>query len=169
MNEAFKPFWLDLNDYYNKSITNPRVVYEYEKHTQGVPKERAGELFSLLVNNYDFFPKLSEFSVECKKFKARSERKETTNKVRCPYCMNTGLIKYKASANGVKYKGEFFATCVCPKGRSFASKYYKAFCELYGEQGLETLKSRNTQTHNVSELQKEVIENMSKIGQGTNI
>ena len=163
MNEAFRGFWNDLNAYYGKNQTNPAVIYEYEKETKGVPASRKQELFSHIVRNYDYFPKLSEFAFACDRFRSKVTEKASTE--RCVYCLGSGLIKYRRKVKGLTYEPEYFAACVCSHGEKFKNKPALSIEQVYGSAApkvLAQLAERNCPDKSVSQLKQDVFENMSK-------
>ena len=153
MNEAFNGFWKDLNDYYGKNQTNSKVIYEYEKEARGVPATRKQDLFSYIVRNYDYFPKLSEFSAVCAKF--RIVKPLPTSDEKCVYCLGSGLIRYTRKVKDLPYVPEYFAACICSHGSRVLDKPLKGIQEVYGprtEEEMKALAEKNGGKRNVSEL-----------------
>ena len=156
MNEAFESFWENLTDYYGKKF-NPSVTFEYKRETDGVPASKKNELYRHIVHTYDFFPKLSEFSAACAKFKPQPKQVEYNE--RCVYCLGSGLIRYNRKVKGLSYDPEYFAACVCPKGRSFKSKHIFGVEEVWKDKTeavLKQLAEKNTPRKSVSELQQDI-------------
>lgn len=165
MNEAFPGFWNDLNSYYGKNQTNPVVIGEYEKEAIGVPASKRHDLFAYIVRTHDYFPKIGEFTKACERFKPIVRQKAYNGS--CVYCLGAGLIKYYKKVQGLPYKPEYFAACVCDKGRSFKDAPVKGIEEVYGprlQEVLSELAKRNGNARNVAELQQEVMNNVRNIG-----
>ncbi len=161
MNEAFKGFWKDLSDYYGKNQTNPKVIYEYEKEARGVPATRKQDLFSYIVRNYDYFPKLSEFSAVCAKYK--TVKPQPISDERCVYCLGSGLIRYTRKVKGLSYDPEYFAACMCSKGRRYRGNPIKGIEDVYGARTgdvLKQLEERNAPRKSVSELKADFVRGM---------
>ena len=157
MNEAFAGLWNDLNAYYGKNQTNPMVINEYEQEAKGIPASKKNDFFRHIVHTYDFFPKLSEFSAACAKFKPQPKQVEYNE--RCVYCLGSGLIRYNRKVKGLSYDPEYFAACVCPKGRSFKSKHIFGVEEVWQDKTdavLKQLAEKNTPRKSVSELQQDI-------------
>ena len=156
MNEAFAGLWNDLNAYYGKNQTNPMVINEYEQEAKGIPASKKNEFFRHIVHTYNFFPKLSEFSAACAKFKVVSKPKEFNES--CVYCLGGGLLRYNRKVEGLSYNPEYFAACVCDKGRSFKSKRIFGVEEVWQDKTQEVLMKlaeQNGGTRNVAELQEQ--------------
>ena len=154
MNEAFESFWENLTDYYGKKF-NPSVTFEYKRETDGVPASKKNELFKHIVRTYDFFPKLPEFSAACAKYKPQPKQAEYNEK--CVYCLGGGLLKYNRKIEGLNYKPEYYAACVCEKGRSFKGNPVFGVEQIWGdntEEILGQLAERNGGKKNVSELKE---------------
>ena len=155
MNEAFDGFWADICDYYGKK-PNASVTFEYKKETDGVPASRRSEFFRHIIHTYDFFPKLSEFSAACSKFKVLPKAREYND--RCVYCLGGGLLRYNRKVEGLSYNPEYFAACVCDKGRSFKTKRLFGIEEVWQDKTQEVLMKlaeQNGGTRNVPELQEQ--------------
>ena len=73
----------DLGTYYDKPLTTTQAI-PIIKHIDHYPVEKLRELFSLIVNNCEFLPKLSRI-VDL------SEQLGSINKVGCPKCDWTGI------------------------------------------------------------------------------
>ena len=156
MNEAFAVLWNDLNAYYGKNQTNPMVINEYEQEAKGIPASKKNDFFRHIVHTYDFFPKLSEFSAACSKFKVLPKAKEHND--RCVYCLGGGLLRYNRKVEGLSYNPEYFAACVCEKGRGFKSKRIFGIEEVWQDKTQEVLMKlaeQNGGTRNVAELQEQ--------------
>lgn len=166
MNEAFHGFWNDLNSYYGKSQTNPVVIGEYEKETIGIPASKRHNLFAYIVRTHDYFPKIGEFAKACGRFKPNVKEKEYSGS--CIYCLGAGLIKYQRKVKDLPYIPEYFAACVCDKGKDFRNSRIKGIDEIYGTKlndVLSELETKNGGNRNVSSLREEIMKNVDKIGQ----
>lgn len=153
--EVFNKFWSDLQGFYGKNDQRKDFKEKAEWAFQNVPTADAGDVYNYIVFNYEYFPKLPEFRNIAAKFEVvKSEHVENTE--RCLLCLNSGIIKYPKQVEGLSYKGDFFAACLCNVGRR---KYFhnplKGIEEVFPE-SLEMVKQelikRNGGKHNISEL-----------------
>lgn len=169
---TFNIFWEELKDYYKKGFPTRNTNIDcYAQAVKYVPSESKNDLLAEIYGTCTTFPKISDFRTICKPFERRPEKARVFNETTCPYCLNSGLIKYTRNVQGVAYKSEFFAYCSrCNVGLSFKSQFFRSFEELYGEKGLNILREKNQsflRGKSLSDFQHQTIQNLSKMGSNT--
>ena len=159
--EVFNGFWRRLEGFYGKKDQHQDFQKKAEWALRNVPTDKASDVYDYIVFNYEFFPKLPEFRNIAAKFEVIKEAPVTDEK--CVYCLGSGLIRYNRKVKGLTYDPEYFAACVCPKGRSFKSKHIFGVEEVWQDKTdavLKQLAEKNTPRKSVSELQQDMVRSL---------
>lgn len=166
-NEVYRSFIRDLSEFYGKKDVSVSFINECEEVLANVPNKNAKTLFKYIVRKSDFFPKLTEFSKLCVNFCEVKAQTATSESERCPYCLGSGLIPYRRKVKYLPYMAEYFASCTCPKGRTFYRNPVFGIEEVYGaktQEVLGELLKRNSNGTPLEQSKQTFFENVSKIG-----
>ncbi len=139
--QVFNTFISSLSSYYGKAL-DVMARHAYSQAAQYVQDEDARELYKKILQNYKYFPALTEFRevvgmVEKRPIPLR-------NVELCWYCMDRGIIRYvkKGVETYPSYPYEFQARCpMCNNGKMYES--WPSFLELFPPEALEDVKKNN--------------------------
>ena len=162
--EVFNGFWCKLEGFYGKKDQHQDFQKKAEWALRNVPTDKASDVYDYIVFNYEFFPKLPEFRNIAAKFEVIKEAPVTDEK--CAYCLGSGLIRYARKVKGLSYDPEYFAACMCSKGRRYRRNPIKGIEDVYGARTndvLKQLEERNAPRKSVSELQADFVRGLEII------
>lgn len=167
--EIYRTFVRDLSDFYGKKDIGAGFIAECEEELKDVPNRNARAFFKYIVRKCDYFPRLTELSRLKADFIDKSERQTAWNvpSEHCPYCLGAGLIPYLKTVRGLGYKPQYFAACVCAKGREFYHAPVLGIDEVYGgktNELLAFLAEKSGKSGSVDENKRSFLDSVTKWG-----
>lgn len=122
-NKMFKQVSEKLGTYYGTSSSPITIdewaAKEYYNACFCVLDASAKDFYSKLVNNFKFFPRVSEFK-EIAELYRKGEKTHYENSDYCYCCMNTGTVSYikKGLQPFSDYEYEYVSRCYCDAGKN---------------------------------------------------
>ena len=108
-----------LEKFYEKTLDEAQLEIYYNG-LRNVPVAKYKEMISSSFRIFKYFPKLSELVDLSNKMKGNyTQTKPQEIKVKCKYCLGSGLIRYYKNIDGIKY--DFLAKCVCRNAENYSN------------------------------------------------